>query len=475
MKRIAEFLRSVIPADPAQLLFLAGSVCLVIAPHLSWWPRGFEIASAHREDWLNLQIPALRGLISFPIILAGVAAYFIAFWPGPRPVRRILSYVYLPTLSVLAILSLRSLYLVDPYRSVLETPGFHGAWPLLAILKLSGPQFCLAGLLLIGIFMARLIGGRSTFPLALPSGSVQRHDHPTTWHRTQLLIWLLIGPLFLTTILVLLPVVVSVNVSHFLQRLSLSTLIAAAQMLLVLAIASYIIGSSARPLLRRAFRLPSEKSILLAAGFAIGIPVAISAGEYLWERAQFVRHDVGAITWEPGTYLHLPEVWLLLLFFPALFEEIIFRGFLQPRLAQRYGLHRGIFLVGIIWAAFHFPSDFRAPYLGDLDVTQTLFYRLFICITLSFVFGWLTLETGSVLAAAFAHTFFNVLIYSDLGPPFPGKNWLRLALWAALAWLLFRYWPVKRELKSPETVQVAESTAPPQSAPAQPSPEPENS
>jgi hypothetical protein len=95
---------------------------------------------------------------------------------------------------------------------------------------------------------------------------------------------------------------------------------------------------------------------------------------------------------------------------------------------------------------------------------------LFTSVPQSFVLGWLTLETGSVLAAALAHTLYNVLLYSDLGPPFPGKNWLRLAMWAALAWLLFRCWPVKRRSQLPETVQVDEAIAHP-SAPAQPSPD----
>ena len=36
-KRVAEFLRSVIPADPFQSLFLAGVVCLVVAHGLRWW------------------------------------------------------------------------------------------------------------------------------------------------------------------------------------------------------------------------------------------------------------------------------------------------------------------------------------------------------------------------------------------------------------------------------------------------------
>jgi membrane protease YdiL (CAAX protease family) len=473
MKRLAEFLRSVIPQDRTQLLFLAGTVCLVVAPRLSWWPAGFEIAPEHRGDWLNRQIAAFRGVIFFPILFAGVAAYFVAFWPGKYPVRRIVSCIYVPTLPIVAIFAWRCFDLIWPYHSVLEAAFSRSDWFNFALLKAPGLEFCLTGLLLIGIFVARLNAGRSSLPLALPRESLLRHDHPEIWRRTQILVWVLIGPLFLTGF-ILVPLVLSRHFSDYLRDPSFSTIGTAVQMLLVLAIASCIIGSSAAPMLRRALRLPGEKGFLLGASFAIGIPVLISAGEYLWERAQLARHDVGTVVWEPGTYLHLPDPWLLLLFFPALIEEILFRGFLQPRFAQRYGLFRGIFLVGIIWSAFHFPSDVSFSHFGVSEAILKLAFRLFQCIGQSFVLGWLTLETGSVLAPALAHTFFNVLVFSDLGPPFLGKDWLRAGFWAALGWALFRYWPVKRGSQSPETIQFTESIAPAPSTPIQPSAAPEN-
>jgi len=297
--------------------------------------------------------------------------------------------------------------------------------------------------------------GRSSLPLALPNDSILHHEDPGTWRRTQALIWVLVGPLFLTTAFILVPVAFSSQFLHYFQSPWFTELGSGTQMLIVVGIALCVIGRSAAPMLRNALRLPGEKNALLAAAFAIGIPLLISAGEYLWEWAQMTRHDVGTFTWEPGTYFHFPEAWLLLLFFPALFEEIIFRGLLQPRFVQRYGLHRGIFLVGIVWAAFHFPSDLSFSHLGFWGAIQSVCFRLFTCIALTFVLGWLTLETGSVLAAALAHTFYNALNFSELGPPFPGKNLLCVALWAASAWILFRYWPARPEL--PERLRVAEA------------------
>src|SRR5438445_7222293 len=161
MKRLAEFLRSVIPQDPVQLLFLAGTVCLVIAPRLRWWPVGVEIFPEHAAHWLNRQLGPVRGLILFPSYFAGIAAYFIAFWPGPRPVRRILSCIYLPALPMLAVLCWSFLDIAGPYRSVLEPAGSRINWTQFPFLRLPGLQFCLAGLLLIGIFTRRLILGRS--------------------------------------------------------------------------------------------------------------------------------------------------------------------------------------------------------------------------------------------------------------------------------------------------------------------------
>lgn len=437
-------------------------------------PAGFEITPEHRSDWLNRQIAAFSGVIFFPILFAGIAAYFIAFWPGPRPVRRILSCIYLPTLPIIAILCWRFAEQVRPYHSVLEAASSKTTWTLFPFLKAPGLQFCLTGLLLVGVFTRRLVFGRSSLPLALPPGSLQRHDHPEIWRRTHILIWVLIGPLFLTTAFIAVPLMFSRDFLHYVQTFRFPGIVTPVEMLPVLAVASYIIGSPARPMLRRALRLPGEKSALLAAALAIGIPVLIAAGQYLLERARWARGDSGVFVPEPGTFFHFPEAWPLLLFFPALFEEIIFRGFLQPRLTQRYGLYRGIFLVGVIWSAFHFPSDFSFSHLAFSDAILKLAFRLFQCIGQSFVLGWLTLDTGSVLAPTLAHTFFNVLIYSDLGPPFPGKNWLRAALWALLGWLLFRYWPVKRGLQLPKVARLTESIAPPQSVPAQPSAETEN-
>jgi membrane protease YdiL (CAAX protease family) len=128
----------------------------------------------------------------------------------------------------------------------------------------------------------------------------------------------------------------------------------------------------------------------------------------------------------------------------TLFEEIIFRGILQPLFIRRYGILRGIFLVGIAFGAVHFNQDLSIG-LTDGLVIAKLCLRLIDALALSFVAGWLTLRTDSVLPAALAHGLMNVFGGSPLGPVFPWIGPLIYLLWAALAFLLFRYWPVQAE------------------------------
>jgi membrane protease YdiL (CAAX protease family) len=75
---------------------------------------------------------------------------------------------------------------------------------------------------------------------------------------------------------------------------------------------------------------------LLALVFPIGIDVFISAGQYILDRAQWAANDFGKLAPPQfGPYFQVPDIWLLLLFFAAFFEEVIFRGQLQTRFIHR--------------------------------------------------------------------------------------------------------------------------------------------
>lgn len=446
LKRIAEFLRSVIPADPFQLLFLAGVACLVVAHGLRWWHG----------------IGPFAALGVFPIIFAGAAGYFICFWPGNHPIRRILGLVFLPTIVGLGIMFGGFAYLNGPSSSsVLESTGsvlvHRSHWAQTMLGKLPpGVQFSLIGLLLIAIFTSRLAFGIATLPLTLSGSHASQAEDFESWQRLQLLIWFLVSLVFLPVALLAfltigVPLFLTSRLPSFVQSDLFPRLSAIPETLVILGIALCVMGREGRKAVQNSIRLPDLRWPLLALVFPIGIDVFISAGQYIVDRAQWAANDFGKFAPpQLGSYFHVPDIWLLLLFFAAFFEEVIFRGLLQTRFIHRYGLFRGIFLVGIVWAAFHFFSDFSFLRSTDQGVLAKLGNRIFMCLALNFALAWLTLRSQSVLPAAIAHTLYNVLVFSPNGPQFAGKGVLRVALWAVLAYVLFRYWPVPPEVSPSE-------------------------
>jgi membrane protease YdiL (CAAX protease family) len=470
LKRAAEFLRSVIPADPTQLLLLGGIVCLVIAHGAKWWPAEVRIVPDQLSGWFGRLLQMFGPvLLVYLTIFAASAGYFVCFWPGSHPVRRILGLVFLPTVAGLGLMFTRFAYLSGPSSSVLENTGsmilnrFHGAQTMLW--RLPGFQFSLTGLLLIAIFTSRLAFGIATLPLALPGSRALESEDLGSWRRLQLLLWFLVSlvflPLGLLSFLTIgVPLILTSRLPSFFQSDWFRGLSQIMEGVVVLGIALCIMGKEGRETARSSIRLPDLRWPLLGLAFATSIDIFISVGQYLFDRTQWAAHDFGNFS-PPrfASYFSVPDIWFLLLFFGAFFEEVIFRGLLQTRFIHRYGLYRGIFLVGIVWAAFHFFSDFSFSRLTDQEALVKLCFRTFMCVALNFVLAWLTLRSESVVPAAIAHALYNMLVCSPIGPQFAGKDVLRVALWAVLAYVLFRYWPVPSEIKL-GTVSTAESPEP---------------
>src|SRR5713226_4799643 len=107
MKRLLEFLRSVLPADWTQLIFLFGVVCLYIARILRSWPAE-EIFIPSKHLPFAAHMPLL--FAAHMPLLAGVAGHFICFWPGRHPVRRLLYWVCLLALAGLSLTYVLFLY-----------------------------------------------------------------------------------------------------------------------------------------------------------------------------------------------------------------------------------------------------------------------------------------------------------------------------------------------------------------------------
>jgi len=433
-------------------------VCLIVAPHLRWSPeqlvspQRYQFLSWQAYDQIRIEWFRFLGVAVYPIIFAAMAGFLACFWPGSRPARRILNTVLFPAVFGLILICGRFFYLNKQRGSLLESGAdvfYRNAISFVAISWRLGLGFhySLLGIILIAVFTWRLHFGNSSLPLSLAKANHSITDVPEPWPRMDFLIWVLVGPLFMlratVALTVMIPYLISSHLPAYYQSDWFPRISSILEAAILLGFALCTVGRDGRRKSWYSVRMPGTRIFFVGLAVPIGIATSISIGHFLFDHIQWTARDFANYSGlQIGSYFNLPDPWLLLLFFAALSEEVIFRGLLQPRFIKRYGLYRGIFLVGVVWAAFHFFSD---PHTGesDLGVLMNLASRIFICLALGYVLGWLTLRSGSVLPAVFAHTFYNVMVFSGFGPAFYGEGVVRVGLWAVLAYVLFHYWPVQ--------------------------------
>jgi len=459
LKRFAEFLRSVIPADPYQLIFLVGVVFLFVSPRLPWGPLKILessnlISSTQGGGDSRLEFVRFMTTWLYPIIFAGLAGYCVCLWPGKTPIRRILWAVCLPTVLSLVLILHKYFQLARTASSIFELHGspvvfkiYLNAW------KLSpGLYFCAVGLVLILVYTMRLALGLTSLPLSLPNELVPSDGNPDSWPQVRLLIFVLVGPLFLIAglfvfLLVGIPYISSMTGSPVFVA-AFAKLAPVLDAALLVGISVYILGKQGRDAAQASLRLPEPRYAVLGVLLPLALSSLFPTSQYLIDRAHWAAHDFGKLA--PPQFFSYFDVtnaqqpWILLTVFGGFAEEMVFRGLLLPNFLRRFGLHRGIFLTGIVWAAVHFRSDSYSGLSVD-GVLLHLANRVFLCLALNYVFAWMTLRWSSIIPAAIAHSTWNILVsmqqkISELW------DWERpLALWAILAYVLLRFWPITGE------------------------------
>jgi membrane protease YdiL (CAAX protease family) len=133
-------------------------------------------------------------------------------------------------------------------------------------------------------------------------------------------------------------------------------------------------------------------------------------------------------------------------------EEIGWRGFALPRLAERFGWPRGSVLLGLIWACWHIPLFFlKVP--GNDEYGQSFPIWALGVTALSVAMAWLYLRArGSLLLMMLMHSAVNSTphfapgsgadsssIFSLHGSPTAGLTTLFLSIMAG--WFLLRMEP----------------------------------
>lgn len=459
MRRLTIFARSVIPRDPNQLFLLVGSILLLICEQLRCYPivagytpgmnvfllgsYGDPFAQAF-HSWLLFSYSVL-----ILIVFSGAAGLFVCFRPGSHPIRRTLCFVLLPAFAGIVAICSRFAFMAQdlglPRLSVFQSVP-ENVFRVLAAVWSLGPALHVSvlGFALVLIFALRLAMGTSSLPLSLDRGAAERPGCDEKWSRIVVFIWIaiscvgVIGAVAGTSLGGVYFVIV--RVANFRLLPPITPLTVALVTACIALIAAWAVGKNRWTELREFLRPPAIKFAALGVIFPTAISLAPDLAAYSWARIQWASFDVGKF-FAPdfASYFHFPGVRYFWYFIGAGFEEVIWRGYLQPRFVRRYGLMRGIFLLGIVWSAFHFLGDFQGT-TEDYQVLLRLAGRLALCISVGYVLGWLTLRSGSIWPATLAHGLNNVWAYSPHFNGYWGGVTLRVC-WALLAFALFWFWP----------------------------------
>jgi hypothetical protein len=131
-----------------------------------------------------------------------------------------------------------------------------------------GFDFCVFSLLLIAVFVVPLRSGTSSLPLALPGPVVASGEAADLWSKVQILVFVLLAPLFLIAgfigVLLALPLFLSHGPSQLIYADLGRTLGSVLEAALLIVLAVWILGPWGRNAARRSLQLPEPRYALLA-------------------------------------------------------------------------------------------------------------------------------------------------------------------------------------------------------------------
>jgi membrane protease YdiL (CAAX protease family) len=100
----------------------------------------------------------------------------------------------------------------------------------------------------------------------------------------------------------------------------------------------------------------------------------------------------------------------------ALGEELGWRGFLFPRLQQRFGFHGACLISGSIWAVWHYPELLWTDYNAGTNAVFALACFTVMVVALAYIMGYLRLRSGSIWPCVLLHATHNTFVQGIFDP-----------------------------------------------------------
>jgi membrane protease YdiL (CAAX protease family) len=100
----------------------------------------------------------------------------------------------------------------------------------------------------------------------------------------------------------------------------------------------------------------------------------------------------------------------------ALGEEIGWRGFLVPELSRTFSFTATSIISGLVWSVWHYPILIYGGYNNGTPTWYDLTCFTVMVVSMSFLFAWMRLKSGSLWTGAMLHASHNLYIQGILTP-----------------------------------------------------------
>ncbi len=139
-------------------------------------------------------------------------------------------------------------------------------------------------------------------------------------------------------------------------------------------------------------------------------------------------------------------------------EEYGWRGYLQAHLTGRYGLYKGMVILGLVWGYWHLPGILLGHNYPEYPILGGLVLMPVMTTIFSLVFGLLYIRLGNIWIPAILHASVNLSAgIANKALVKEGQNALAIDLTWMMLWLfiaaLFVFMNIRREKNVPVRLQ----------------------
>jgi uncharacterized protein len=106
-------------------------------------------------------------------------------------------------------------------------------------------------------------------------------------------------------------------------------------------------------------------------------------------------------------------------------EELGWRGFLFPRLLQRFGFHGACLISGSIWAVWHYPLILWTDWNPSTNAIFTLACFTIMIVGMAYIMGYLRVRSGSIWPCVLLHATHNTFVQNIFDPLTNPVGWAK--------------------------------------------------